>query len=559
MGFLEGFSLPNENSSSGANTQKITTASPATSNGFLKGFTVPDQAGQDKAQKIADINTSTAQAQRESNKANSFMGTISNAVKAVPQVTSKILPGVTQVVKDLKEDPFGLKAHTSNITNDIGNTVIDSIKKAGDSISNVFSRYSSTPGVAGRIGAGAQAVADIGGAVFSPITALFAGANDVPVLNSVTKILTSPFTLAGDVGKNTGGVIVDHLPISKESKDKIKGGVSDLLSLAAQLTIGGKMADVVTPDVIKIVDKIKAKYSPEDANTIVNKAHEIATEKIKNEVRKEPSKVIDEAIQKHAPKEAVVEAPKTQETKNTVKVYSGSDRPNGSRYFTADENYAKTFGKKIDNIDLPTEKVFDTRNKADLDIFNKVLPNERIDPKTNLPISTGDGRSFEKALKDAGYKYDAIAMSEGTGIGNDVSYFVSKDALTNLKPKTIDRPVLEDGTRVTKAANDINEQLVQKGVEQLPPEEQSKYQTGSYKKDLESTKELMNTDFQKAVDIATGKVEVPENIRYPQVLFNAIEAHAIKTGDVQLQMDLAKSPLGTQLSEAGGTLNEEDK
>lgn len=508
MGFLEGFTSPNEN------TPSPTKAVTPTSGGFLKGFTIQNQTIQDKISKDSAIRIDTKIAQQEAAKANSFSGMVKNTIKAIPTSAAEILPGTTQSLRELKADPLGLKGKPQNAINDIGNTVIDSIKKAGDSISNVFSKYSDTPGTAGRVGAGFQAAADVGGAILSPITALFAGANDIPVLNSVAKIVTGPFAISGDIGKNVGHQVVKNLPISQEAKDKINTGVEDLLSLAAQMAFGGTITKMSTPKVLEMVKKIKEKHSIADANTIVTKAHEIATDKLINETRANPKQVMEEAIQKYSPK---------------------------AEYLKKDIATSGTeYAKAIASGDLPKEKIY----KAD----------GTLQAETLVHVIDDVAGKIEQQVPGLGEKFkESINLNNATAesIREQGTKFIDK---MDKEAKIIDRPILEDGTRVTKAANDINEQLVKQGVEQLPVEEQSKYQTGSYKKDLESTTELMNTDFQKAVDVATGKAEVPENIRYPQVLFNAIEAHAMKTGDVQLQMDLAKSSLGTQLSEAGGTL-----
>lgn len=135
-------------------------------------------------------------------------------------------------------------------------------------------------------------------------------------------------------------------------------------------------------------------------------------------------------------------------------------------------------------------------------------------------------------------------------IPKPVTQETSVKSETPIEPKTVTPN--KTGT-VTKAASDINETLVKQGFDALPPEEQSKFKSGSYKDDIAATHDLMNTDIESAKAMATGETPV-KGIRYPQILFNTIEALATKEGDGALLSKLAASPLGKKLSEAGGTL-----
>lgn len=121
------------------------------------------------------------------------------------------------------------------------------------------------------------------------------------------------------------------------------------------------------------------------------------------------------------------------------------------------------------------------------------------------------------------------------------------------REKPADRPVDESGQRVTKAANDINEALVKKGLDQLPEDLQSKYTSGSYKDSVAKVTDMMGKDIESVKTMAKTGEGIPEGV-HPQILFNAMEAYATKNADVGLLRDLAASPLGTKLSEAGGEL-----
>lgn len=107
--------------------------------------------------------------------------------------------------------------------------------------------------------------------------------------------------------------------------------------------------------------------------------------------------------------------------------------------------------------------------------------------------------------------------------------------------------------KVAKAASDINENLVKKGFNSIPESEQAKYTPTTKAEQIKKISDLMSKDIEKAKSIAIGESPIPSGI-LPQPLFNAIEEYATKNNDIELLRNLAKSPVATQLSEAGQTL-----
>jgi len=103
------------------------------------------------------------------------------------------------------------------------------------------------------------------------MTAFFEGANKIPVLGSVSKLISLPFIVMGETGTKIGGEIVDKLPISDEKKNDIKRGVEEIFALGAQLAIG-KVGSVGTKKTAELVKR----FGEKDAQTIVNKANELA-------------------------------------------------------------------------------------------------------------------------------------------------------------------------------------------------------------------------------------------------------------------------------------------
>lgn len=109
------------------------------------------------------------------------------------------------------------------------------------------------------------------------------------------------------------------------------------------------------------------------------------------------------------------------------------------------------------------------------------------------------------------------------------------------------------GDQVTKAAKDISDTLVKHGFDALTPDQQAKFTSGSYKDSLAKVSQMLAENADSVKEMAKTGENIPADV-HPQILFNAVEALANKTGDVDLLQDLAKSPLASSLSESGSTL-----
>lgn len=364
---------------------------------------------------------------------------------------SQILPGTVQTLKDIKSDPLNIKNSAVKSINDVsslGPLIIP--KKALSEAWNVIKGAVSDEGqrikelidsrpkngqfdLAKAIGSDLRASTGAANVVFSPLTALFNGANKVPILGTVSKIITLPFQAAGESAAGLGNAIVNKLPISQEAKDKIKPGVQEIFSLAAQIGLGKAGIDV------KVWDGLKSKFGETDATTIVRQAQNLAHQK------------------------QIAETPK---------------------------------------IEQPIET-----------------------PQT---IKVGQGNDF------AGYA-DENASFDGT-------YKPSKpfveDQVSIVEPK--------NQTKAAKIANDVNTEIVSKGFEAMPEEQQAQFNPITKKETVSKVAEFMAKDIEAAKEsIRTG--QVPNDV-HKQVLFNAMEERALKEGDVQGLRDLASSPIASELS-----------
>ncbi len=210
-------------------------------------------------------------------------------------------------------------------------------------------------------------------------------------------------------------------------------------------------------------------------------------------------------------------------------------------------------------INTPTTKFAD---------YNKSQGYEPITPDSQLPtIKMGvKAKPTEPVVRMAvrkgadlpGYTVEPI-KSAITSTEIPVKASVSPETASQAKevskpaestPITAELPPREAGT--TKTASDINQNLVKQGFDALPSEQQAKYTPQSYKEIAGRVASMMDSNIEQVKSMARGDIPIPKDIN-PEILFNAVEAHAMQTGDAALLQDLAKSPV-SKTSEAGQTL-----
>ncbi|MFA5340722.1 MAG: hypothetical protein WC332_02990 [Clostridia bacterium] len=154
----------------------------------------------------------------------------------------------------------------------------------------------------------------------------------------------------------------------------------------------------------------------------------------------------------------------------------------------------------------------------------KELPKEEIKPPKNT--TTKDTVTVEKA--------EPTATSQAENVAKPV--------------ETAETPV--EG-KPAKAALDINKDLIEKGFEGLPERELARYNSIQKVEEVSKAQALVsNPDF---FEMAKGNKPLPEDV-HPQVLFNVAINEATKAGNIDMLMDLAKSPIAEQRSLAAQQL-----
>lgn len=300
-------------------------------------------------------------------------------------------------------------------------------------------------------------------------------------------------------------------------------------------------------------------------------------------------KIIDSTGQTIADKSGITNMPAFQQF--------AMNYPNAGEYFNnALMLIMSAMGGAKDTID-PKKMWADTKKTA-LDIINNSpkqpnisLPIQSQNIETNIPISTSKTR-YEAYRKEMGYEPYApteqlptIEMGAKTPetlptiqIGEKPSNRLGSMTIESIKTTPPDlsfesfkvaksaeiskptEPITSVETilpprefGVTKTASDINQNLVKEGFDALPAEEQAKYTPQSYKEVAQTVAKKMDVNIEEVKSMAKGDIPISSDIKNPEILFNAVEAYAMKNADTQLLVDLAKSPV-SQTSRAGQIL-----
>ena len=156
--------------------------------------------------------------------------------------------------------------------------LVEPFKRLRKHISDIW--YAKVPQEtkAQKVAATLETLGGVAGVAFSPITTLFAIADEVPILQTVSKTIGTAFTALGEAGSGAVEKIIDTIPeniMPKDVKETLKPGLKELGGLATQIALG-KLGGI---GLEKIKVELTKKYGVEDAKTIVEKAQEIAQKK----------------------------------------------------------------------------------------------------------------------------------------------------------------------------------------------------------------------------------------------------------------------------------------
>lgn len=245
------------------------------------------------------------------------LGSVKTFLSGIPDTLQRFFSGTSVGIQDIIHDPFNIAPSTKgggmtqfgkDFYNATVGTVIsagaDELHRAGDFLNSIKSNAPTSE----KIATGIKTVSGLANVAFSPISAVFKGAEQFPVLGTIAKAIALPFTGLADAGSHTAITALDQLPLKDSTKQNLRDAIGEISGIAFQLIGGGVIGDILTPDKL---GELKAKFGTEGANQIIDAAKEKANVDVtKTETPKEiakPQEVSTEPI-KETPKEVPQEA-----------------------------------------------------------------------------------------------------------------------------------------------------------------------------------------------------------------------------------------------------------
>lgn len=285
--------------------------------------------------------------------------------KVVPQILMNPKRAVSDIINDL------------NIPKQLGKTMQENqayVKQNKDVLLGKKGTKDQT------IATWLHAVSNQANFVFSPLSSIFTAADKLPIVGGLAKLITLPFTAAGEGGSAAAGKIIDELPISDQAKTNLKPAVKEIGSLVGQLVLG----HITTIGENKKAQLV-SKYGQKDTQVIIDQASKIAEQKtiqpgtyssaeMRNEVFK---RNMQESSTGREIIKATIEADKTGQS---IEVKS----PNIQ---TLDQNISdyRSYGGYTDGKSTPNAALRDIENiSSQLDVI------KHTQEKVNRAIDNGD-------------------------------------------------------------------------------------------------------------------------------------------------------------------------
>lgn len=215
----------------------------------------------------------------------SWASTVQSVKNIIPSLSGK--PTAKSVINDILNTPEETLAQKGQRFYDatIG-TIVNAAKQDATNIKNYWDIASNKQSsLTQKAGAGLKLVAGQAGLLFSPISALFGLAEQLPIVGTAVKMLGTGFAVSGDVFKNGFDNIVEMMPIPEQDKANLKEGGEEVASLAGQIIAGGKLFEALLPNQ-KIA--LKKKFGEDGANKIIElakKKAESTPEEVKVQMR----------------------------------------------------------------------------------------------------------------------------------------------------------------------------------------------------------------------------------------------------------------------------------
>lgn len=263
--------------------------------------------------------------------------------------------------------------------------------------------------------------------------------------------------------------------------------------------------------------------------------------------------------------------------KQTVKVFRGDSKGTDAgdygkgTYYTGDINRANAYGNITEHeVTLENPKIFNFTEEARA-WRKETAGKDWVDnPKDETVAQKIDTRLREEGYdgvivydKNSNFTDKPNLPFEVVKLGNKAPEVKAKpvekvEPTATSQAEKVAQPIETVKTaempaegKPAKAALDINQDLIDKGMEGLPENELARYNPIQKKEEVGKAQALVsNPDF---FEMAKGNKPIPEDV-HPQVLFNVAINEATKAGNIDMLMDLAKSPIAEQRSLAAQQL-----
>ena len=457
------------------------------------------------------------------------------------------LPSTTKTLGELQTDFPNLKADPKKAIGDYWNSIKASVQNEEQNIAQGFADRDEGRSESQQEGDTLKTVAGGAAALLSPVTSLFAAANDVPVLGTVSKVVSLPFEVMGDAGQEMAQQIVQALPIPDAAKQNIVGGLGQIFALAGQFAIGGGYESLASemglrPTELDTLIKnsgfkdgatLAQKYGDTDADTILKMAKEKAVEMQKNPQVTERKPTLDDlSNEKSAP---------------AIKNEQNIQKPKGQ---TLD------LSPKGEDFDIKGVSDYRTPLDAIQDRIQSQRPNttDIMPPKTPVTV---EGEGGFKVTKDEGRPTVRVADTQ-TGEETEVprenvkAVKSTSDEIVRPKVRTVNglREIEGTGeTKIPQASKRLEASAIRQGlVESFG--ELPEYKTADFGQIADKVKALIDRDPDTAKEVAMGRAQPPKGVP-SSFMWTILSRQAGLDGDVDLINELSKSSVPRQGVEAG--------
>lgn len=450
----------------------------------------------------------------------------------VAQKAANTFPQTNQTFKQLTVDPLSLKVNPKKAIDNAVNTIKISVASEKDRIKDLMTEPRGIGGTK-KIGKGLKVVTGGAGVVFSPISALFEGANQIPVLGSVSRALSAAFSIAGEGATGASNKIIDALPISAQTKANLKPGVGEIFALAAQIELGRATGG-------EKVGELTKKYGKEDAKTIIKQAQTLAKEKISTKDEYTPQEVIDSVVNsklQDTPDGKALLKTAVEAQKQDMNIKVGENAP--TELVSEKPITVKSTDELLTYIDRQG-----FREPAQIETLKADIAKNGIKYPVEL-IQKADG-TFQ--INDGTHR---IQIAKDLGIEEIPTKVVKTEAPVETKVKSTPKTE-EVSAKPSKIGKSIEAKAIESGLTKGFPETAG-FTPQTIKEQSKLSSDLVNKHFEDARAIIRGEKELPNNLN-PLALVKAMEEYIKQNRDPEVAYELANSPLVSQSSGAAQIL-----